>query len=219
MDWYKERPNYILDSEYSDVVSLGIIKIRALTARLEKIPTEQQLKRYIHHNTLKAVHKTLQDEGKTLSRMVEDVIKTIDKQLVKRHSDKTRMQGLRVIARNVANDSQTCSEVDKTRLDKIREDKINTYSPTDDCCFFNDNDFKNIWKEFIQVRNKKRCSNSDRAIKKQINRLIKFSNGNKIIAMKIVERAADKGWNELYELTEKTEKYNFDTGEEQVIDV
>lgn len=75
------------------------------------------------------------------------------------------------------------------------------YKPVSDCPFFNDPDFKDAWLSWQIVRNKKKCSNSDRAIKIMVNKLMSLSGGNKEIAIKILDQSSvGAGWSDLYPL-------------------
>lgn len=78
--------------------------------------------------------------------------------------------------------------------------KININKYTDICSFYNEIEFKNIWKEFEKVRAKKKASTSERAYVKLLNKLMEYSNGDLKTAIEIVEKSADSGWSDLYQL-------------------
>ena len=77
------------------------------------------------------------------------------------------------------------------------------YNPSDDLVFFNDIAFKEVWKDFISVRTKKKASKSDRAIKSIIIKLLQLSGGDKLTAIEIITRSADSGWSDIYEIKNK----------------
>lgn len=79
----------------------------------------------------------------------------------------------------------------------------------DVCPFFYDTDFATIWKEFSDVRKKKKASQTDRSFHSLVSKVMEFSNGDKAIAIKIVEQSADSGWTDIYAL--KEQKNNFVT--------
>lgn len=76
----------------------------------------------------------------------------------------------------------------------------NKYNPSDDFVFFNDLEFQEVWKDFKAVRTKKKASNSDRAIKGIITKLVEYSKNDKLTAIEIIGKSADSGWSNIYEL-------------------
>ena len=94
---------------------------------------------------------------------------------------------------------------------KTKNNTEKKYNPLSDCPFFNDTEFKEAWSSWKEVRNKKKCSNSNRAIKSAVKKLMKLSIGDKNKAIQILDISANKGWPDLYEL--KTDKpQGFDWG-------
>jgi hypothetical protein len=74
------------------------------------------------------------------------------------------------------------------------------YNPGDDCSFFKDPEFKDAWKSYQVTRHKKKCSDSERAIKAVVKKLIKLSGNDKGKAIRILDQSANSGWSDLYEL-------------------
>ena len=74
------------------------------------------------------------------------------------------------------------------------------------CSFFKDKDFQEAWKEWIQVRTRKKASKSPLALIRAVKKLMRFSSGNKSKAIDIVNKSADSGWSDLYGLKEDAEK-------------
>ena len=87
--------------------------------------------------------------------------------------------------------------IDKYSIDENKKDK---YNPSDDLIFFNDSDFQEVWKDYIEVRTKKKASKSDRAIKSIIKSLLTYSQGDKKIAIDIIAKSADSGWTGVFAL-------------------
>lgn len=85
-------------------------------------------------------------------------------------------------------------------VEKPLPKKIEKYNPADDLSFFNDTDFQIVWKEFMSIRVRKKASNSDRAIKAIINKIIKLSKNNKSYALQMVDRSVNSGWSDVWEL-------------------
>ena len=81
------------------------------------------------------------------------------------------------------------------------------YNPLIDCSFFKDDDFEDAWRSWNIVRTKKKCSNSDRAIKMVINKIMTLSGGNKELAIKIIDQSANGGYTDLWPLKEDKKRY------------
>ncbi len=96
-------------------------------------------------------------------------------------------------------------EVEEKKDIKTKEKK-KKYNPLSDCSFFTDTDFTEAWFSWKEVRNKKKCSNSDRAIKAAIKKLMQYSSGEKKKAIQILDNSANKGYSDLWELNNKTNK-------------
>ncbi len=103
---------------------------------------------------------------------------------------------------------------------KPAKQKAEKYDPSVDLPFFNDNDFQEVWKEFVSIRVRKKASNSDRAIKTIINKIVKLSKCNKKYAIQMVDKSVNSGWSDVYELKDyvvpisekkgtNTERYNY----------
>ena len=105
--------------------------------------------------------------------------------------------------------------------------KEEKYNPVNDLKFFNDSDFMILWKEFMSIRIRKKASNTDRAIKTIINKIVKISKCNKKYALAMLEKSVNSGWSDVYEvkdyvipISEKkvtnTDKYNYREEKEQI---
>lgn len=66
--------------------------------------------------------------------------------------------------------------------------------------FTNHSEFSQLWDEFMDIRKKKKASQTDRAIKGLLKRLTEYSNGNDEIAIKILEKSCDMGWKDVFPL-------------------
>lgn len=95
--------------------------------------------------------------------------------------------------------SYSLSNTDSNTDSKPKRPQLKKWWPE---FFFTENDeFQEAWNEWKQkVRDKKGCSNSDRAVKKQLNRVLEFCSGNVQTAIDVVNQSSDKGWTEVYEL-------------------
>jgi len=103
-----------------------------------------------------------------------------------------------------SNDKSDRKEEEKNKKEnKKRKEK---YNPSDFVCFFNDSDFKEVWKDYIEVRTKKKASKSDRAIRDIIKSLRTYSGDNKEAAIEIIKKSADSGWTSIYALKDVEQK-------------
>ena len=115
----------------------------------------------------------------------------------KKKSDSNAMQDDASASKNDASAMQSDAEKkreEKRRKEKKREEYI------DILFFFNDQDFQEIWLEWLKVRKSKKASASHAAMKRALNKLKKLSSDNKQQAIQIVTRSTDSGWSDLYEL-------------------
>ncbi len=85
-----------------------------------------------------------------------------------------------------------------------KETKKEKYNPQRDLLFFDDSDFKEVWKDYISVRTKKKAVNSDRAIRSVVCKLKVYSNNNKNNAIEVLENSINGGWSDIYEPKNKT---------------
>jgi len=93
---------------------------------------------------------------------------------------------------------------EKMQLKKIDE-KTDLQSLYNSYNFF-DSEFSEIWKEFLQVKKKKKASLTIRAQKTQLEKLLKYSDGKKEIAREILEKSVNAGWLDIYPLKENQNK-------------
>lgn len=122
MDWIKVLNRHIL-LEYSDLRDSEFtawIKIMALTASLERVPSREQILKYVHYKTLISLQDKLNKHSIDLQYILNKVL--IDVQCVanRRESLKQNTQRFRVKQKAVIDDVIITSS---TREEKIREDK------------------------------------------------------------------------------------------------
>lgn len=72
--------------------------------------------------------------------------------------------------------------------------------------FMSHPDFQTLWQEFMDIRKKKKASQTERAIKSLLKRLVDFSEGDDNKAIKILERSCDMGWKDVFPLREQETK-------------
>lgn len=97
---------------------------------------------------------------------------------------------------------ETVVETEESTQSKIKERK-GKYNKTNVVFnkleYFNDDDFQEVWNDFMTVRTKKDAASSDRAMKSFVNKLVKYAS-TKEDAIKIVAKSADSGWPDIYPL-------------------
>tara|TARA_R100000750_G_scaffold62396_1_gene56043 strand:- start:808 stop:1566 length:759 start_codon:yes stop_codon:yes gene_type:complete len=71
------------------------------------------------------------------------------------------------------------------------------------CPLLNILEVKSAWDEWMKVRASKKASNSQQAISRAVNSLVKFSDNKKDVAIQILNNSSDGGWTKLYELKPK----------------
>ncbi|MCP4267474.1 MAG: hypothetical protein GY777_18245, partial [Candidatus Brocadiaceae bacterium] len=92
-------------------------------------------------------------------------------------------------------------EKDKTKNNtKKKKEKNNAVAS---CPLLNIPEVKSAWDEWMKVRASKKASNSQQAISRAVNSLVKFSDNKKDVAIQILNNSSDGGWTKLYELKPK----------------
>jgi hypothetical protein len=71
--------------------------------------------------------------------------------------------------------------------------------------FWDHPEFQDAWLEWWRgdLRKSKKCSSSDRATKRALNKLKEFSGNNMGKSIAILDRSSDNGWTDLYELPDE----------------
>ena len=105
------------------------------------------------------------------------------------------------------------SNLSETNSDKSKSKSIEKYNPSDDLSFFNDPLFQSAWKEYKTIRTKNKCSNSDRAIKTLVNKIVELSGEDMKIAIGVLNQSSDNGWKTVYPV--KGSKNNNQTTDEE----
>ena len=106
---------------------------------------------------------------------------------IKRIADESQMNRKRIASESQVNtnNKKTSKQVNKELYGELS--------------YFEDSDFQEVWREFLEVRRKRKTTTSDRAMKKIVNDLLKFAQ-NKEEAIEIVANSATSGYPNLYPL-------------------
>ena len=124
MEWIKIKVSHVL-IEYSDFAENQIgawVLAMGLTAALEKMPTEEQLKSKIHGSTLNSLKSGLSRHGVTLEFVLSKVLDDVEYANSLKETNRSKIAKWREKKKNVTS-YETSNEPDKIREDKIREDK------------------------------------------------------------------------------------------------
>ncbi len=153
MDWFKVKVSYCLYTDLNDKQFGAYIKLMALTAQIEGIPTQQQMLKVCHYKTL----NTLQDYFNTRSTDLQDVLNKvlIDVQGVvnSRAASKARMQQFRGSKAHV---TPNVTQTERKREEKRREEKRVTKKDTFSVLFLlskhQAEEYKSLLLDFIAMR-------------------------------------------------------------------
>ena len=197
MNWIKVLNRHIL-AEYSDLKDTEFtawIKVMALTAELEHIPSQEQMLKFVHYKTLESLRNKLNKHSIDLQYILNKVL--IDVQCVsnRRMAWKTNKQEYRRTKESVSPDVSP----DVLDKDKIREDKINKDIRTsvDMPPWLKGK----TWDEFLIVRKKLKAPNTDHAIGLLIAKLSRMKNegGN---PEEIINQSIENGWKGVFPVKE-----------------
>ena len=142
------------------------------------------------------IKKFIKDkEGKYYNKRMEEVI--VDRESYCNSRSHKGLSG-----RKKKNHTNTIRKSYGNHTEDENEDVIkginNKYKPIDDCCFWEDKEFKESWNSWKSVRDKKGCAKTDRAIKSIVKKIMEYSEGNKNKAIILIDKAAENGWKSIY---------------------
>lgn len=128
MNWFKVDANEMLFSEMNMTERGALITIRSLTAFLEREPTESEILKLpgMGRKLIKSLTERLQNTNGTVTETLQNTLGSISKIKRTRKMDADRQRKMRSkdsnVTRDVTQESRKSPSVDKSRLDKIRED-------------------------------------------------------------------------------------------------
>ena len=124
MDWIKVKTKHILwdYTDLSDSEFRAWIKIMALTAGLEQMPTYEQMLKEVHYKTIESLQYKFNKRSIDLQYILNKVLIDVQETVNKKEYWKAQKQKQRILKTNVLMDIQ---EKSNNRLDKIRLDKNN----------------------------------------------------------------------------------------------
>lgn len=125
MDWIKVKTRHILFEGMNAEVGWAWLKSMALTAQIETMPSEQQLKQIMHYKTLIALQRHFNDRSTSLQEVLNKVLMDVQRTVDLRTKSKEKMRQWREKKESVTSND---TSIDKIRVDKRREDKnTNTF--------------------------------------------------------------------------------------------
>lgn len=140
MEWIKVKVKHAeYDyADFSDCEFRAWIKIMCLTAIIERDPTDIELSRHIHHKTLKSLQRKLKDGSRNGQGTLKDITRKVLEDVEYTHHLKVKNRSRMAEYRHkkavcnvlpvTATEHVTLQgkiRVDKSRVDKIREDIYN----------------------------------------------------------------------------------------------
>ena len=230
MDWFKIKVNHILNSPYTDEELGRLIKIQALVASKERVPSNAELSTIIRLSTVDKLAKKLQSFGDNLQSIVNKVLEDVEKSA--KNKEKTRQKVAKyredlmgkscLIDENVTGYAEsdgnryvTASPHVRTgeiREEKIREEK-NPLPPKDKKFIFEPNKIDGLdveaWTRYTAYRKGISKPIKSPSLESAAKKLAEFG----INQAAVVEQSIAAGWQGLFDLKSKPDAVDeFDHG-------
>lgn len=107
--------------------------------------------------------------------------------------------------KNALSSNKNTSPLKRTKLKRTKKAVPKFYK---EFPFFK-KEFTKIWfEEFIILKKKKKGSITERALKSQLKKIDKFSDGNYKTALQILEKSTNAGWTDFYKLNDNSKSFN-----------
>lgn len=123
MEWMKVKSRYIFHEGFNKTTLWAYIRLMALTAELETMPTEKQMLSVVTKHELKLLSNHFETQAKLVSNILQKVLEDVSKVKAKRKKDNERNAQVGEKQKEIAREPEVNREVDK-----IREDKTHTCS-------------------------------------------------------------------------------------------
>ena len=124
MDFCKIKPKHILFNDLTHAQIGRIIIIQCLTANLDRLPTNQEICKFMSQKQLESVEKHFQTVGKTLANVLQKVLEDVEDVLdIREYWKVKRREARQKLASCPRQSPSDVKPLDKTRLDKTRLDK------------------------------------------------------------------------------------------------
>lgn len=125
MEWVKIKAKHVLGPELDTNAIGASVKLQILTAHLERMPTEKEMLKCVHHKSLKNVKESLKRTGIELEEVLKEVLKDVDKTKKDRGRDaerkrKDRSSGQEGINKDDCKLSLNKGNVHKDNAEEIR---------------------------------------------------------------------------------------------------
>ena len=122
MEWIKVKTSHIFHEGFTATTGWAWIKIMALVAEIESIPTEKQILNLLSNYEYSSLKVHFISINSSIDVVLNRVQLDVDKVKAKRSKDNQRNAQVSIKPEKIARDSQEIREVDKSRLDKSRLD-------------------------------------------------------------------------------------------------
>lgn len=198
MDWIKVLTRHVL-FEYRDLKDSEFaawVKIMALTAQLEHIPTREQMLQYVHYKTLDSLQCKLNTHSIDLQYILNKVLIDVQYVVNRREALKINTQRFRAKNKPVINDVIITSSTSVINKEKRREENIkHIETPIPGWIK------KETWEAFLEMRKAMGAKPTDRAIELLITSLDRLRSTGQD-ANKILEQSTMNNWKGVFPIKE-----------------
>jgi hypothetical protein len=123
MDWIKIKTSHYAYTNLS-LNEIGCLLLaQIMTATLERVPTDLEMRSRLPQATLRSLAGKLQDSCTSLAEVLQKVCNDVARVTEKRCKDVARLHNYRHNAKNTIGETHINDPVDKIRVDKRREEK------------------------------------------------------------------------------------------------
>jgi len=136
MEWTKIKPQHYLSGNFTLTECGAMVKLIALTASIERMPTPREMRAQVPQATCKGLAAALQGTGTTLIQVLDKVLEDVEniknkrdisRDTSRRYTQKKKEKEAVIVSANDVSSDTT----DKSRVDKIREDKTDKQKKED----------------------------------------------------------------------------------------
>ena len=128
MDWTRVKPQHILYTSYTPEQRGNLLTLLCLTAHLERLPIEAEMRQHVHYKGLTSLQEALNDHSTTLQEVLNKVVE--DAQCVQ-HQRRLNAKHQKTYKNKQNGGKPLPKAVEKIREDNIRDigEKPRTYKP------------------------------------------------------------------------------------------
>lgn len=210
MEWIKVLNKHIL-LEYNDLSDSEFrawIRIMALCASLDHMPTESQMLTYAHYKTLQSLQKKLNDHSTDLQQVLNKVLIDVQDVIIRRNNWKMKKQELRDSRKNVLKDVP----MDVSHIEGNKNKNKKYIKEKKDAVMFVLPEWipKEPWNGFLEMRKEIKKPLNGRALTLAVNKLSELKKAGHDLG-KVLDQSTFGKWQGLYALKEDHGRYSGST--------